>query len=65
MLGVGVDEDTAAVVRGRALDVVGSGTVTVVVTSEATATRTSSGVSLRGAVVCVVTTDDEPYELPG
>jgi cyanophycinase len=64
VLGLGIDEDTAAVVRGSAVEVVGSGTVTVVGTAKATATRTNAGVSLRDVLVCVVTTDDEPYELP-
>lgn len=64
VLGLGVDEDTAAVVRGSMVNVVGSGTVTVVGTSKATATRTNAGVSLRDVIVCVVTPEDEPYELP-
>jgi cyanophycinase len=64
VLGLGIDEDTAAVVRGSTVTAVGSGTLTVVGTAHATATRTDSGVSLRDVLVCVVTTDDEPYELP-
>jgi cyanophycinase len=64
VLGLGVDEDTAAVVRGSMVEAVGSGTVTVVGTSRATASRAGSGVSLRDVLVCVLTTDDEPYQLP-
>ncbi len=61
--GIGIDENTAAVVRGNALDVIGEGSVTVVETSVATAHRAESGVSVRDARVSIVTASDEPYEL--
>ncbi len=64
VLGIGVDEDTAAVVRNGVVDVIGAGTVTVVDTSHATGDRGDGGVSVRNAIVCVLTTSDESYPLP-
>jgi cyanophycinase len=64
IVGIGVDEDTAAVVRGNSVDVIGAGTVTIVDTVDATAERTPGGVSVRDARVSLLTASDNTYELP-
>jgi cyanophycinase len=62
--GIGVDENTAAVVRGNSVEVIGAGTVTVVDTTNATARRTPAGVSVRDARLSMLTASDEAYQLP-
>jgi cyanophycinase len=63
VVGIGVDEDTAAVVRGNAVDVIGSGTVTIVDAVDATAQRTPDGISVRDARVSLLTPSDDTFEL--
>lgn len=62
-LGIGVDEDTAAVVRGSELTVIGTGTVTIVEGAAADASRHPHGVSIRDLHVDVLTPEDEPVSL--
>ena len=62
--GIGVDEDTAAVVRAGSVSVVGAGTVTIVDTTGAAARRTPAGVSVRDARVSLLTASDDAYSLP-
>ena len=61
VLGIGVDEDTAAVVRRSTISVIGAGSVTVVDTTDATAQRTSAGVSVRDARVNLLTPADDAF----
>ena len=64
IVGIGVDEDTAAVVRGTTVSVIGAGSVTIVDPAAATARRAGAGVSVRDARVSLLTTADDPYPLP-
>ena len=63
-VGIGVDENTAAVVRGGSVSVVGEGAVTIVDTTGTTAHRTPHGVSVRDARVSLLTGSDDAYSLP-
>ena len=62
--GIGVDENTAAVVRGNLVEVIGAGTVTIVDTTDATARRTPAGVSVRDARLSMLTASDDAAPLP-
>jgi len=64
VIGIGVDENTAAVMRGNSVGVIGAGTVTIVDPADATARRTRGGVSVRDARVSLLTPSDDVYELP-
>ena len=63
MVGLGVDEDTAAVVRDDVMEVIGSGTVTIADPARATGRRESGGISIRGLEVDVVVPGDDPFDL--
>lgn len=63
MVGIGVDEDTAAVVRDNVVEVIGAGTVTIADPSQAVARRQQGGISIRGLQLDVVVPGDEPFDI--
>lgn len=63
LVGLGVDEDTAAIVRDHVVEVIGAGTVTIADPTAAAAQRQSGGISIRGLQVDVVVPGDEPFDL--
>lgn len=63
MVGLGVDEDTAAVVRDDMVEVIGAGTVTIADPARAAARRQSGGISIRGLQVDVVVPGDAPFDI--
>ena len=64
VIGIGIDEDTAAIVRNEAVEVIGAGSVTIIDPRHASAERTAEGISVRDARVSILTPSDDAYALP-